>query len=137
MPKVKVSVCGEHLYAEPEASQLLFVLLHPASPQRLRRLGEIALCNGYNGFAVTWLCSARVSTRKALMLVPAENRTTATGRDHLRKSIALARDVVAAWGELPGGTEVPDIRRPLCLGIRADGAPVSPTILAKLRRYER
>lgn len=135
MQKVKVSVCGQHLYAEPVKTPLLFVLLHPPSVSTRRRLHTIALANGYNGHAVTWLCSARVESRRALLMAE-QPWLTATGQDKLWAAVAAADRVVAAWGQLPANMAAPDFKRQLlCMGRTADGSPVHPLRDATFREY--
>lgn len=136
MQKVKVSVCGEHLYAEPVRTPLLFVLLHPPSDAMRRRLRTIALDNGYNGHAVTWLCSARVESRRGLLMAK-RPWLTATGQDMLWVSIAMAGDIVAAWGKLPQGHTLPPLHDipMLCMGRTLDGGPICPKVGAKFVRY--
>lgn len=137
MQKVKVSVCGQHIYAEPAPSKLLFVLLHPPSAAMERRLRTIALDNGYNGHAVTWLCSARVESRRALLM--RKGKETATGREHLHAAIDRGETLVAAWGLLPKDVPVPfpfhEMRKWLCMGRDAQGNPIPPKLGAKFVRY--
>lgn len=135
MQKVKVSVCGQHLYAEPVKTPLLFVLLHPPSDAMQRRLRTIALANGYNGHAVTWLCSARVESRRALLMAD-QPWLTATGQDKLWAAVWAADRVVAAWGKVPANMAVPDFKRPLlCMGRTADSEPVCPTLGVNFVRF--
>lgn len=140
MQKVKVSPCGEHLYAEPVATPLLFVLLHPPSRVVESRLYTLALANGYNGYAVTWLYSARVHSRSALMAVAPGSRSTATHAEKLRASVGLAVDVVAAWGGRPKGDPLPEClqsRNLLCMGLDLLGNPICPAYSGKFKEYVR
>lgn len=135
MQKVKVSVCGEHIYAEPVKTPLLFVLLHPPSASTRRRLHTLALANGYNGHAVTWLCSASVESRRVLLMAP-QPWLTATGQDKLWAAVDMADKVVAAWGLLPACLVEPNFNRPLlCMGRTAGGDPVHPLRNATFKEF--
>lgn len=137
MQKVTISICGEHVYAQPRVSALLFVLPFPPTPAVSARLQRLALLNGFNGHAVQWLYSARVNSRKALLALQPFGRSTSTHREKLAESVKLAGKVVAAWGS---------IRDPLpaclqgvtlwCMGVGQSGEPLCPPRSAKFRRYE-
>lgn len=135
MQKIKVSACGDHLYTDPVETPLLFVLLFPPSTTTMRKLQRIALANGYNGHAVTWIHSARVTSRKALLRIHPPKMRTTTHADKLQASVGMAKVVVAAWGALPHGQRFVFRGDLLCMGHDAHGNPLCPVLGAPFVRY--
>lgn len=125
MQKVSYSPCGEHVYADPVPARLLFVLRQPPNDAMLRRLNTIALFNGFNGHAVTWLFSSTVSLS-----------STQTHRDKLLLSVSRAKRVVAAWGAVKVVPDLGDVEL-WCMGRTTHLHPICPALGTSFRRYNR
>lgn len=129
------------------AGVLLYIMLNPSTADNniddrtIESCKRLAINNKYHSFWVGNLYAVRSTDPKFLFGLGANDAKGPDNDQALKGMIAMADDIVVAWGK-PGGQGTPNIKRLLsglellCIDLNKDGSPKHPLYQKAMTKFK-